>query len=229
MPLFVINIFWHVIQQFQKQNCDHTRFLFIFKKCIFFIIGTNSTTSKNKSLSGRLQISWCGTTQLYFLFEHGNIIASIILVNVKILSCQFLGQNVQGQFRFKNIIQENAKRFDHRRAHNHKFQLLRIPLRLFFSPWNSKVATGKHGSKCKKVECCNKRKTTYNLKICSQKFTRKCPPERGFKIKMGPNRESNLFTTESELVIINKHRAYSGVHFVKRSVVLDWDLWRTPP
>ena len=77
------------------------------------------------------------------------------------------------------------------------------------------------GVSAKKVEWCNKRKTTYNLKICSQNFTRKCPPERGFKIKIGPNREDNLFTTESKLVIMNKHRAYSGVHFVKRSVVLD--------
>jgi len=58
-------------------------------------------------------------------------------------------------------------------------------------------------------------------KFAPQKFTRKYPPERGFKIKIGPNRKNNLFTTESKLVIINKHRAYSGVHFVKRSVVLD--------
>ena len=76
------------------------------------------------------------------------------------------------------------------------------------------------GVSAKKVECCNKRKTTYNLKICSQKFTRKYPPEIGFKVKVGPNREDNVFTTESKLVIMNKHRAYSGVHFVKRSVLL---------
>ena len=35
MPLFVINIFWHAIQQFQKHKCDHTRFLFIFKNISF--------------------------------------------------------------------------------------------------------------------------------------------------------------------------------------------------
>ena len=136
------------------------------------------------------------------------------------LSSQFLGRNILRQFPFKNDIQENAKRFDHRRAHNHKFQLLKKSL-CFSRHETRKQPLENMGVSAKKVECCNKRKTTYNLKICSQKFTRKCPPERGFKIKMGPNRESNLFTTESELVIINKHRAYSGVHFVKRSVVLD--------
>ena len=86
------------------------------------------------------QLMWNNTT--LFLTEHGIIIASIILVNVKILSSQFLGRNILRQFPFKNDIQENAKRFDHRRAHNHKFQLLKnhfvfLAMKLVSSHWKT--------------------------------------------------------------------------------------------
>ena len=58
---------------------------FLFSKIYLFHHRNQFHNFKNKSLSGRLQISWCGTIQLYVLSERGSIIASIILVGQNVV------------------------------------------------------------------------------------------------------------------------------------------------
>ena len=62
---------------------------FLFSK-VYLFHQIDSTTSKNNHWKTSNQL--CGTLHLYFLSEHGHIIAAINPVNVKLLSCKVYGQ-----------------------------------------------------------------------------------------------------------------------------------------